>query len=497
MAEGAIGKVGSYATVDPSPDYLGNALNNVEDNAFRYREEAQKNADKKKLEDEEKVKELELVNQKFKPTITGNQTMDDMSLPFAYEAKQKYADLQRQYDQAKTYQEKADIKGQQGRIMQSFDTFQQVPKMLNEKRVEILDGIEKGKYNSRSIDEVTNLLKAVETGKGRVYLDEYSNPVVDLYDVDESGNITGIVKKGQSIANIISSVDPKLAFNYETYKDTALKNVKPEEYGSQTGANVVKGTKVSDSNKEQAKTYAEVIINDPDKLYEAQYLFKENDPEKLRAKLENDFITSIPTGRVQSIDTGYISEGRMARKDARDAKKEDVQRINTTFTEQTSKDDFLGTKLNPNSVYKNMKAVTKVKFDNLGGEKSKLNAGVIEGFALQKNGKIVVNGKALKTKGAKFKTADGESVSWEVATQKAATDPMLQAQLDSYSEANNYGSFSRELSGTELAIAAKNAGYDSVEELKSELRDMNREEARQDKSKPKKETKNNDPLGLF
>jgi len=489
---GVIGKTGSFATVERTPNYLGNALQTVEDNGFKYREEQRLKDAAKKAEEDAKLKEIEAMDQTFKATLTGNKSLDDLSVPYAYGVKQQYADLQRQYDQAKTYEEKADIKTKQGRIKQSFDTFSQVPKMLIAKRDEILEGIKSGKYNQRSLDEVNNLLKAVETGKGKVYLDEYSNPVADFYDVDENGNVKNVLVKGQSVANIIESLNPKLAFNYETYKDTALKNVKPEEYGSQVGANVVKGKRVSEANKTQAKTYAEVILNDPNKLYEAEHLFKEKDPEKLRAILENDFITSIPEAgnRVQSLDSGMVSAQTGARKEARDAKKEEVQRGTGDYDWQSGRDDKNNTTVDPKNVYKKTVTVTNVKFTNLGGVNSDINDGEIHAFALQKNGTIMVSGEGIDSKNVKFKTSDGSTISpYDVDIEEvAAKDPKVKAQLDSYTASNKYTKFTRTVSGNDLSRLVLKAGYDSVEELKQELRDKNREEAKQDKSAPKKET---------
>lgn len=175
-----------------------------------------------------------------------------------------------------------------------------------------------------------------------------------------------------------------------------------------------------------------------------------------------------------SAQTGRMSENRQAKKD-------EIQRISAKFDEQVSTDDFVKKSVSNKSVYNNMIAIpdNKIKFNNLGGSKSELNNGYITGFALQKNGKIIVTGKALIDKGKKFKIGGNDFNFKELEEMANGGNEEAQLALDSYSTSANYGRFVRELSGPELSGFAKIAGYNSVNELEKELKQLN------DNPKPK------------
>jgi len=198
----------------------------------------------------------------------------------------------------------------------------------------------------------------------------------------------------------------------------------------------------------------------PENLLKVKQIFKEN--------------VLAYTDKSDKTDVDYGAQtGRMAER--RQAKKEEVQRIQATFDEQVASDDFNNTKLSSGKVNKNMISVAdnKVKFNNLGGDKSRLNNGYITGFALQKDGKIIVTGKALVDKGQKFKVG-GQDMNIDQMMKSAENgNEEAKLALDSYSTSANYGKFVREVSGPELAGFAKMSGYNSVNELKSELKQIN------------------------
>lgn len=497
----AIGRAGSYATVDPiQKDYISEAGAFVENQAFKYREEARQLAEKKKAQEEAKLKELSDWDGKFDPSIVGHNAIDDPLLGYAMKAKQRAADITRELLTTNNFNRKVELMSERNKLKQSFDIANQQPKLIQEKVKDIQDGIEKGKYNSRDVDFIQNIAKQLESGKYELNYDNTGTPRIKIYDTDETGTPVGVLKE-TTLGDLVNAFQPKLAFNYETYKDSALKNVKPEVYGSQVGARVVSGSKISDANRNQAETYADVILNDPNKLYEAQYLFQERDPEKLRTKIEEDFLTSIPTGEVQTTDTGMLNYWQNVKEFKAAQKEKQTQKMIVSLSNNI-KDDFVGNVVSPSTMYKNVVAVdpTKVKFLNLGGSFSDLNNGNVEAFSRdKKTGDIIVMGKALKTKGMKFKASNGEMLDWNEAEKRSTNDPALQLQLDSYNKPNNYGTFVRRVPNqNELSGLVLQSGYDNLGQLTKELDANNPEDKKEIKKQKvkKQQAKSNDPLGL-
>jgi len=303
----AIGSRGAYATVQPNQSNpIGDALAYTENQSFKYRQEDEAKQEKLKRAEDAKLKEFADWDGKFDATIIGNQSIDDPLVGFAMKAKNRAGDITKEIYATTDFNKKAQLMSERNKLLQSFEIANQQPKMIQKKVAELQEGIKQGKYNPRDVDFMKNISKQIESGKFELNYDDRGVAKIKIFETDESGKPIGVLKE-TTLGDLANEFNPKLAFNYEAYKDLSLKNVKPDEYGSQVGANVVKGTKISEGNKKQAETYADVIVSDPNKLYEAQFIFKENDPEKLRVKLEEDFLTSIPQGKVQSIDEGYLN----------------------------------------------------------------------------------------------------------------------------------------------------------------------------------------------
>lgn len=468
----AIGSRNSYATDAPlQKNYIGEALSEVEGEGFRYRAEQRMAQKAKKEEEDAKLKDIADWDGKFDPNVIGYNSIDSPLVSMAMKAKERAGNITRElYNPNISTDQKIALMSERNKLAQSFDIANQTPQLIKEKVKSLEEGIKAGKYNSRDVDFMENISKQLESGKYELNYDERGTPNIRIYDTDESGKPIGVLKE-TTLGDLVKSFDPKLAFNYEDYKDKTLKNVKPEEFGYQKGANVVKGTRLSEGNKQQAKTFADVIVSDPNKLYEAQYLFKEKDPEKLRAKLENDFITSISTGRVQSLDTGYLNYAKPDKSDQPEVPV--IMEANKVdLTEDIAKSEK-GGKIIINRKGLKPQAVTFEKgipIENIGGEKTKLNNLNIKAILINDKNQIVFTGTVLDKKGATEKDFINPGSERTGATFKRVT---------------------RTASGEiEGAIASK-LNFNSVEELKDY---MNRIQPKQ-QEKPK--TKDNDPLGIL
>ena len=324
----AIGKVGSFVTDKPVEDTIGNAMKYTEQMGFKYREEEEKKKALKKAEDDAKLKDYAEWDGKFDPKIIGNSSIDDPLIGMAMKAKQRAADISRELYNTTDFNKKASLMSERAKLAQSFDIANQTPVLIKQKVKDLQEGIEKGKYNPRDVDFIEKIAKNLETGKYELDYNDRGVASVKIYDTDETGKPTGVLKE-TALGDLVNAFQPKLAFSYEKYKDDTLKNVKPDEFGTQKGAVIIEGKRISPKNVEQSKTYADVIINDPNKLYEAQFLFKENDPERLRVKLEKDFLTSIPEGKTQTLDSGILNYGLAKRKQDKEEQVAQIEVVET------------------------------------------------------------------------------------------------------------------------------------------------------------------------
>lgn len=471
----AIGSKGSYAVDKPINDTVGDALKYTEQMGFKYREEAEKKKALKKADDDAKLKDAAEWDGKFDPEIIGNSSIDDPLIGMAMKAKQRAADISRELFTTTDFNKKAALMSERSKLAQSFDIANQTPVLIKQKVKDLQEGIEKGKYNPRDVDFIEKIAKNLETGKYELDYNDRGVASVKIYDTDETGKPTGVLKE-TALGDLVNAFQPKLAFSYEKYKDDALKNVKPDEFGTQKGAVIIEGKKISPKNVEQSKTYADVIINDPNKLYEAKFLFKENDPERLRVKLEKDFLTSIPEERTQKLDSGYLNYG-LAKKKA----EEDEIKLKTFDFNNYRTDDFLekgqdGKTVSPYTVYRKGVSFSKpIDIVNLGGENSDLNMVKVLGYTKdRKTGDLIFTGKALKTKNAKF-TVGGITVDLKTVSEMAANNnPEAKAALASYSVAPNYGNFTRRIPDEDEANAILAQAKLDVNSADAKIQELNK-----------------------
>ena len=314
----AIGQKYSYATIAPiQGNPLGDAMQDIEDNAFKYRAEKRLEDEAKKKAQEEKIAEVQAYREKFPVALTGVRNIDNTTTQYAMDAREKGAKLLQEAQMEKDPYKRAEKLTKANSIKQSFDILKQVPEILNKKKQEYAEGIKQGKYNPRSEQELIEKLDALEKNSF-MYVGDDGQMRLTIFKTDENGNPTDFVEKDTTVPEFLNGLTPKTAFNYETYKDASLKNVKPYKKELQTGATITKSEKISDANRQQAQTYADVIISDPNKLYEAQFIFNEKDPEKLRSILENDFLTSIPESDSTTLDASMVTEARNARRERKE-----------------------------------------------------------------------------------------------------------------------------------------------------------------------------------
>ncbi len=134
-----IGKVGSYGTIAPiQGNPLGDALNDIEDNAFKYRAEKRLEDEAKAKKEQEALEDYAEWDGKFDPTVVGNSKIDDPMLSMAMRARDRADKIWRELKSPSlSFEQKAKLMSERNKLVQSFDVANQTPKMMIQKIGEI------------------------------------------------------------------------------------------------------------------------------------------------------------------------------------------------------------------------------------------------------------------------------------------------------------------------------------------------------------------------
>jgi hypothetical protein len=307
MAVG-IGKTGSFATTEAPQDYISGALQNVENQGFRYRAErrqAQEKKDAAKIEEEKQLAE-HLKN--FNIDLTGSQSIDDLSQSFAQDSFNQYAELARKLQQTRDPNERLKLRTEQARINQNITALKQIPSILKEKAEYISKNIDK--LNPDDVDIMQQKLGMLEKGNAKVYLDENKIPRINIYKVDENGQVTDILEKEQTVADFITGINPHMKSNYNDLLKKAVENTAVSDITTQKGIYISREKKVDDKvAEEKAETFAEMIINNPNEAYAFSKAkgIDLNDKQALKEAVKKDYKNSLDVLRKEDIDSGLIS----------------------------------------------------------------------------------------------------------------------------------------------------------------------------------------------
>lgn len=473
---------GAYAKVESTPDYIGSAIQDVEQNAFKYREEQRVAVAKKKADADAESKDLAEHLSKYNVDLTGNQSVDDLTHTYAKDVFNRYADNVRKKHNTNDPRERQRIDLENARMDQSFDTLTQVPKMLNAKVQEIAQGVKEGKYNPKDVDSIQKMLGQLESGKAKLYIDETGQPRVNIYETDSEGNPTGVIAKEKTLAELVKSTEPHLASTYDKSILDITDKYNIDEKVSEAGGNKyttqVKG-KREDAN---AAAFADAVLGQPHNLYEISNRtgIPENDVEKMRTYIESDFKNRLAEKRKQEHDYSFDTEQRAKRKEA----KEEIKTTVTNTNDVQLQDDFnkkeilvKGKKTLVNVPIDEKDLLPKhwtlsqpVKVKNIGGQLSGLSNAEITSVFLNDKGQVVVAGVAPKSKTGKSGTATRTKSYDEEGNEIVTTDNEVNTS------AGEYGKFARRLTGETVGQVATALKYKNAETMIGDLKKLNEQE---------------------
>lgn len=326
----AIGRIGSFATDVPlQKNYVGEALTETENNSFRYRQERRNIAEAKKKEEEDKNKAIELEFDSFDkslvPTITGYSSIDDPVNMYAMDVKQKGVDWIREKNQTTDPYKKAEIQSKINKATQSFKMLNQYPKLLNDKKVELEEGIKQGKYNERDLTAVTELAKSLDSGKYDMRVDENGVPRMTIYKTDENGVPVGVLEKNISLGDLTNRITPFQKPTYDINNGIAeqiVSQIKLDESKVQNGFTTITSEKRSKRVDDALKIKAKEVASMPSEAYELwqkmgnspKRTFNDSDKQQISEYVFNDLKSRYRNKYEKDIDQSGALAARIQRK---------------------------------------------------------------------------------------------------------------------------------------------------------------------------------------
>ena len=183
---GAIGQVGSFATDKPlENNYVGSALNEVENQGFKYRAEQRLAEEKKKEDDDAKLQKLNEWNKSVKADLTGYGNVDFPIKEYLMRIKEDGGKLtQKINDSNLSQEERLKAMGQRDAYTSSIDYLKQIPTLLNSTLADLHEGVKSGKYDEGSENKALETVKAIQSGDFKID-PTTGNPVVTVWQRDK------------------------------------------------------------------------------------------------------------------------------------------------------------------------------------------------------------------------------------------------------------------------------------------------------------------------
>jgi len=267
---GPIGGSAGYLTLDPTKNYVGQALSDVNDTVTRFRAEKLQR-ERQKIEDDRYEQEqrrrdfndAQDFNEKYKYISTGT-GLDSSNRQSVENAKNAYIEAQEQYQRTgdKKYLAIA------GNAMNSIGNINEMPKALNL----LTDSWIKNEdsYNPTSLASKKKILEKMVNGNIMQSNDANGNARYTLIDKDDDGNVTKVLYKDLNRKQLMDLLTPVDKFNVSGEKgliDQYQKSVGKEREVKSIVGNKEVTTKYTPGADELAKLMAKERLSDNSAMY--------------------------------------------------------------------------------------------------------------------------------------------------------------------------------------------------------------------------------------
>ena len=452
----AIGNVGTYATLQPvQGDPIGKALDTVEQNAFKYREEEAAKAKLAKEGEEKRLQDIDEMKVDFNFDVSGYNGVDGPIYGIALKGREDVADLQTKMIENPNMSqvEKANIKQRIQKYDQTFKYLKQFAPMLKTHMDEVTKGIKEGKYFDGDIKKLEKELGQFESGNYELFIGKNNDPTVVIYDTNEKGERVGVLKQ-TPLGNFINSLTPRKNFDYNAFMKGSTEGIKATTVSRQTGSNITEKQQITPDIVRSANSAAEYIMSDPDtrSIMEEQF---GTEGDALKQKVVNDFLARIETKDLQKLDTGFLNYARGVQKD---------QEEQATFGVVETPPEFASSGVKSAKGYKTVSVTGSKPLTRVGD----YNLATLDAYTVEKmpNGQrsvtAVINYPIIKTSTLSAE----EQLTFKKANSGQKLNEDEQLTLDKITKGAEYGKKVVRLTEKEAYKFAKQMGLPDVNAMK-------------------------------
>lgn len=351
MAE-VIGGPAGYAMVNPTQgNPIGAALANVENSAFRYREEKREDqqikAQQARQLQEDRRRDMEDAYKfsKDNPFVATGTGLDAVNRQSYMNAKNTAAKAYADYLKTGDMKQRAVYEN----AVASVNNISAFPKQINALKEDWVKNA--GNYNPESLKKKAAFLDQISSGQIVQTNDANGNPKYTVFDRDESGNINKLSYKDINSDQLLKLLTPEKAFNIDGkdgFIDLFNKNIgKERKVIEGRGLNAVEKT-YNPGAPELAKIMAKDAVNDESKMYETLQRMgldpedksnytNEKVKEAATNFLEEMLMTTAPTTVSQKPDTSLDMLNLARTKEANDERQRAI--TNARESRKEAKED--------------------------------------------------------------------------------------------------------------------------------------------------------------
>ena len=351
----AVGGPTGYLTVEPTQDYIGQALTSVNNDLFRRRaekrEEDQIKAEALERERNQRNKEFSQnaeLNEKYPFVATGT-GIDASNMQGVQNAKQAYADAQAKYGKTgdKKYLAIAN------NAMSSLNAISNFPKKLLAIKEDMVANADK--YNPTSLKLAAEQLDRLSNGELIQTNDANGNPRFTLFDRREDGTISNVKGVDLTAEQVLKTVQPISYFDKNAFVERYKKGLGKERKTSEIVGNKEVTRIYNPGSEELAEVMANDAIKDTEKLYNGLDALGYNpndtrlvnDPKVLNEvkAYYKDMLTAVaPEDKSEKSDFKAANQNLQERKFAETKKQNDIDnarkaRKDAEDAEEKKKDD--------------------------------------------------------------------------------------------------------------------------------------------------------------
>ena len=319
---------GAYATVNRSANYFGGAMQNAQDNAFRFRQERKVKEDEAKAQKEAELEKVKIPDLKNIATLNSN--LEKAKAKVALETRQSFLDAQNAINNAKTTEEKQLAYAKANNLKNNFDLLNSFSTPINDKIKYLTDNFDKLDEQSSS----QAMQKLLMAGKGYGDIEIQPDGQIMFSVNDEKGNP---LSEKNTLAGFLGSIEDEV-LKKSTFEDELVKSVnsvgkltKVDDLGNQT----IEDTGVTPENKEISKNaFIKSILGDDSnrRIYARNNNIKQDDNEAIVKSISDLYDSKFDETHKKTYNTAIMNynagrddEAYQRRKDAQEKSKKDAE----------------------------------------------------------------------------------------------------------------------------------------------------------------------------